>query len=484
MKKIILFVSLCGLIVLLNACQKEFSYEIGGISTGSLLDDGSGECLPKSIQGIYEVGTELSVNEHYIDVEVEVASTGAYRVYSDTANGIYFEAKGVFAATGRSTVRLAGYGIPLNAGIHHFIISYDTTACRVAVNVLPNGAADPAEFTLAGGPATCLDFDLQGSYIKGVAVSGNNKVDIKVNVTKIGTYNIATSTVNGISFTGTGVLTSTGDQIITLSAQGTPADIVATEIPITAGASQCSLPIAIVAGAEFTINCQSAVVIGDYEEGIALDGNNSIEVDVDVTAAGPYSISGFVNGMGFSAVGDFASTGTTTITLAGSGTPTADGSFELDLPGSSSCPVEINVEPGAVAADLQWKFTSSGTNYSGPTDEAVLTSTSGVNTLVLSGSATTGFGTWNVVLTNTGGAIGNGTYSGTATSGRFAAFTYSDGITNWMSFPGSGTSLSVVVTNYNTTEKVIEGTFSGSTKDAINGSAATIASGSFKAKLP
>ena len=80
MKKIILFVSLCGIIVLFNACQKEYSYEIGGISTGSLLEDGSGECLPKSIQGIYEVGTELSAGEHYIDVEVEVASTGAYRV--------------------------------------------------------------------------------------------------------------------------------------------------------------------------------------------------------------------------------------------------------------------------------------------------------------------------------------------------------------------------------------------------------------------
>lgn len=484
MKKIILFVSLCGIIVLFNACQKEYSYEIGGISTGSLLEDGSGECLPKSIQGIYEVGTELSTGEHYIDVEVEVASTGAYRVYSDTANGIYFEGKGVFAATGRSTVRLAGYGIPLNAGIHHIIISYDNTECRVQVNVLPNGAADPADFILAGGPSTCLDFDLKGSYIRGVAVSENNRVDIKVNVTKIGTYNISTTSVNGISFTGTGVFTTTGDQIITLSAQGTPEDIVATEIQITAGSSQCSIPIAIVAGAEFTINCQSAVVIGDYEEGVALNANNSIEVEVDVTTVGPYSISGSVNGMSFSTSGNFSSTGNSTITLTGSGTPAADGSFELNLPGSSPCPVGINVEPGAVAADLQWKFTSGSTNYSGPTDEAVLTSAGSVNTLVLSGSAVSGFGTWNVVLTNTGGEISTGTYSGTATSGRFAAFTFSDGLTNWMSFPGTGTSLNVVVTTYNTTEKVIEGTFSGSTKDAISGAAATIAGGTFKVKLP
>lgn len=484
MKKFLLFVALLGTTVLFNACQKEFSFEIGGISSGSLRADVTGDCLPKSVQGVYEAGAALVADSHYIDVDVDVTAVGAYQVYSDTANGIFFQASGVFSTAGVSTVRLVGNGVPVSAGIHHFKIKYNSSECLVQVTVLPQGGADPAGYTLAGGPNACMDFDLNGNFIKGVPLSDVNKVDIKVNVTRIGTYNITTSAVNGISFTGAGFFTATGDQIITLAATGTPVDIIDTEIKIEAGTSSCSFPVVVIPGAEFSIDCLSAVVYGDYEEGLALDASNTIDISVNVITAGPFSISTAVNGMNFTATGVFAATGPVTVTLKGSGTPAADGSFDLALPGNSPCTVELTVEPGAVASDLQWKFTSGGTTYSGPTEEGIVSSAGGVNSIAISGTTTSEFGAWTVVLTNTSGAISNGTFSGTALSGRFAAFTFSNDVVNWMSFPGTGTALDVIVTNYNTTDKVIEGTFSGSAKDPIGGGTANIAGGTFKAKLP
>src|SRR6186713_2405773 len=113
MKKPLLLLSLLAVIVFFNACQKELSVETGSNpSQGSLQSDVTGDCLPKTVSGIYEAGTVLNGTTNYIEVQVSVASAGSYVVYSDTVNGIFFRATGVFNATGLTTVRLKGSGTP------------------------------------------------------------------------------------------------------------------------------------------------------------------------------------------------------------------------------------------------------------------------------------------------------------------------------------------------------------------------------------
>ena len=206
MRRNILLLSLLSALIFFSACQKEYSLELSGtVSSGSLQSDVGGECLPKTVEGIYEAGTVLNATTNFIDVQVNVTTVGTYRVYSDTVNGIFFQANGTFSTTGINDVRLTGNGTPLNAGIQNFVISYDTTECVVPVTILPQGGATPAEFTLSGAPNTCLDFNLSGVYIKDAALTAANTVAIKVNVTKIGTYNISTGTVsNGMTFSGSG----------------------------------------------------------------------------------------------------------------------------------------------------------------------------------------------------------------------------------------------------------------------------------------
>lgn len=487
MRRNILLLSLLSALLFFSACQKEYSLELSGTtSSGSLQSDVAGECLPKTVQGIYEAGTVLNATTNYIDVQVNVATVGTYRVYSDTVNGIFFQAKGTFATTGINNVRLTGNGTPLNAGIQNFVITYDTTECVIAVTVLPQGGASPAEFTLSGAPGTCLDFNLSGAYIKDIALTAANTVAIKVNVTKIGTYTINTGAPsNGMTFSGTGALTALGEQTITLTGSGTPAVAISTNMAVEKLPSNCGFAVNVTEGAAFTIDCASAVVGGTYEEGVALGASNTVAITVNVTTPGPYSIATtLINGMTFSGSGSFAAAGAgQTITLTGSGTPTADGTFNINIPGA--CAFEVVITPGAA---IDWKFTEAATTFQGPVTDAILEVVpipapgSGSFTLFsFSGETASGDILEFELLDLAGGIQNNETYSCSSTgTTNAAAFIYIGATQSYSADPSiTGVTLTFKVTSHVTGTKTIEGTFSGTVKDDANATK-TIANGTFK----
>lgn len=486
MKKNICLLSLLNALLLFSACQKEFSFETSNTpSSGSLQADVSGDCLPKTIEGIYEVGTVLDAATNYIDVQVNITEVGSYRVYSDTVNGIFFQAKGVFATAGLNTVRLTGDGTPLSAGIHHFTIAYDSSQCKVAVSTLPQGGAGPAVFTLAVGSTTCLDYTLSGVYVKDIPLTAANTVAIKVNVTTIGTYTITTQASNGIIFAGSGVLTALGEQIITLTATGTPAATGNTNIEVKAGSSSCSFPLDVAGPSAFAVDCTSAVANGTYEEGVALTAVNTVDIDVNVTTPGAYSITTtVVNGMTFSGSGNFAAAGLQTITLTGSGTPTADGTFDITIPGTASCTFEVTVDPGAPATDLKWKFTQGGVTYEGPTGVAITLPLAGMESTGIMGETTAGDLSFSLSLTKNG-TMQAGTFSTAAMPpANWATLIVMNNTTGEPVFTGilgSGT-LTVNLTTYNETTKIAEGTFSGTVRNAAN-AIVQITNGTFKAEI-
>lgn len=79
------------------------------------------------------------------------------------------------------------------------------------------------------------------TYVKGKTIEENTShVDIRVNVTKAGTYNITTETINGYKFSGTGdlVVKEEGSyQAVRLWASGTPISSGLFEFEITSGES-------------------------------------------------------------------------------------------------------------------------------------------------------------------------------------------------------------------------------------------------------
>lgn len=242
----------------LISCQKEASFESGQAAKGSLQNDASGDCLPKRVFGTYIANAGLS-DSNFIEIDVNVSTTGAYTIVTDTVNGYFFKGSGNFSTTGSNRVKLKASGKPLAAGTNDFLITYDSSFCYVEVPVLPAGSTGgPATFTLAASGASCMDAAVSGNYAKTVALTSANTVAVKVNVTAPGSYTITTSTANGMQFSGTGTLAAAGPQVISLTGSGTPTNEGNTTFTLTAGASTCTFSLTVTAA-----NTPPPVVTGD-----------------------------------------------------------------------------------------------------------------------------------------------------------------------------------------------------------------------------
>ena len=100
-------------------------------------------------------------------------------------------------------------------------------------------------------------------------------------------------------------------------------------------------------------DCQNFIVRGNYISGIRLASSNTVNINVNVTMPGSYSLTtDTLNGMWFSTSGTFTNTGDQTVTLIGNGTPEfARNLIFTVLTGSSKCTFKVtvvNAEPLAI----------------------------------------------------------------------------------------------------------------------------------------
>jgi hypothetical protein len=106
------------------------------------------------------------------------------------------------------------------------------------------GGSSDATFTLESTGGECSYF-VEGDYMKGVALTSANTVDLDVNVTKAGNWAVSTVTVNGIKFSGSGNFQGTGSETITLQGSGTPVQSGTFVLPVTVGTSACGFEVEI-----------------------------------------------------------------------------------------------------------------------------------------------------------------------------------------------------------------------------------------------
>ena len=97
-----------------------------------------------------------------------------------------------------------------------------------------------------------------------------------------------------------------------------------------------------------TGSCTDAVVSGTYTAGTALAATNTVSILVDVDSIGTYIISSSTtNGMLFKGTGSFTDVGPQTITLIGTGTPSAAGTVTLTI-GTNGCTFPVTVLPNII----------------------------------------------------------------------------------------------------------------------------------------
>jgi len=225
------------------SCQKELDYEADPLAHGTLKKDVAGDCLPSTINGIYAKDVNLDAG-NFIDVQVELSNPGTYEIYSDTLNGYSFKAVGTTSEIGSQSIRLMGQGKPIDEGTNIFTIHFDGSVCTVEVFVTGPGTPQ-AGYNLGGAPGNCTGATLTGSYEAGVAIGTGSSVTISVNVISTGVYSVSTNSVNGIQFSSSGYLSTTGDQTITLNASGTPTAAGNFNFEVSNGVDNCSFTVTV-----------------------------------------------------------------------------------------------------------------------------------------------------------------------------------------------------------------------------------------------
>ncbi len=91
-------------------------------------------------------------------------------------------------------------------------------------------------------------------------------------------------------------------------------------------------------------SCVNPVLLGDYIIGSALGSANTVQLQVDVTITGRFSLqTNSRNGFQFSSSGSFSDTGVQTVTLTASGRPDSTGSFIFIPELAATCVFTVEV---------------------------------------------------------------------------------------------------------------------------------------------
>ena len=206
----------------------------------------------------------------------------------------------------------------------------------------------------------CLPVSVNGLFKVDSVLNNNSYVDIQVDVSIEGTFDVKTDTVNGYSFSKTGSV-GKGINTIRLYPSGKPLIGGTNIFTVKYGASTCTFSITVnTSPAVYTLGgspgaCTGFILAGTYTAGVALSATNTVKVDVNVISGGAYTINTpTLNGVIFTATGTFTTTGPQTVILTGSGTPVNAGSFTFPASGSAntcSFPVTFTGTPPPANSD-------------------------------------------------------------------------------------------------------------------------------------
>ncbi len=316
-----------------NTCNFSVSFLEGAPAAVFTYAGGTATCTAPVIAGSYGSGVALG-SGNYVDLAVNVTTPGAYTISTNSANGISFSGSGAFTANGAQVVRLIGNGTPSGSGTFAY-----TPSGGCSFSITTTTAGGTSVYTL-----NCTAPVVAGTYTAGVPLGAGNTITIKADVTTAGTYSISTPAINGMTFSTSGTFAVGPNQTIVLTGSGTPAAAGTNSFSVI-GSAGCTIPVTTVAPppAVYTLTCSGTSVTGSYVTGTALTTSNKVDVEVNVTTPGAYTItSNTVSGMTFSRTGVFTTTGITTISLTGSGTPAAAGTHNFTV-GVAACPFSVTV---------------------------------------------------------------------------------------------------------------------------------------------
>ena len=258
-----------------------------------------------------------------------------------------------------------------------------------------------ARGTLKKASGDCNPMSITGTFKKDTLLTAGNYVDIQVDITQTGTYSIKTDTLNGYSFSATGVVAIEGLNTIRLLASGRPVAASLDVFTVKFDSTSCQINIVVTgngggggAVAKFTLvgspsTCTGATQTNNFYATIPTTASNYVDIKVDVQTAGTYTIATpVVNGVSFSAAGTLAAGTNQNIRLLADGNaPIAAGStfnYALTTPAPSASNCGFNLTVQAAPTPATYTFNCGTPTFFGTYQENVSTAGDSVRISVTS----------------------------------------------------------------------------------------------------
>jgi hypothetical protein len=355
------------------------------------------------------------------------------------------------------------------------------------------------------GAGDCMPVAVNGIFRVDSVLTNALYVDVPVNITVPGTFEVRSDTVNGFSFRKVGSVIY-GYNIIRLYPSGKPVagGTYTFTINLLGLSSTCKFDITvagpgapaaayILGGAPGT--CAGARVDGVYTVGVPLTPANTITVTIDVITPGTYIIAAAsTSGFAFSGSGVLNTPGLQNVTLTGSGTPSVAGnaSIIVSTPTLSSCTYNTTVLPagsgggGGGTSQYYLQFTDGTKNIAADTSGviAMAINNSGFVMLSVSAFSVTGDTAYSVAVTTLGNPVTGVTYKTSNIGVPIGVFTGLSTTTGQVYQADVSTltqNIDIKFDIIDTVNKIVSGTFSGTAK-GLTGTA-TITNGKFRAQL-
>lgn len=277
-------------------------------------------------QGKYMIGVPVKQKENFVDIVVDVKQPGAYRIKTESFNGVSFNGSGVFdKVEDGKIVRLYAEGVPTEEGEHSLSLETNSNTtigntCQIKLKI------EDVDYKV----------DLSKSIVKGNFVQSEKLLDqtlaIAVEVIYPGTADFELES-NGVVFAATNVhleVQNNGDvQYVNLINNKAVLPLIdrlvfSKESNDTKFMNSYEIPLK-KQPVTYSIDCSSVKVNTDkaiLTPGIAMDEFNFVTLTVDVKAIGAYEIkTNVINGVSFSATGEFKKIGEQEVILKGNGAP-------------------------------------------------------------------------------------------------------------------------------------------------------------------
>jgi len=311
--KISLLLSL--VIAFFSSCQKEYSLEEGNpnaggtwqfeqnsvkyngnIDSASIKNFGGTKVLTlvgKSLDGQQEFLMELFATDSFKIGSYTSSSSQSQFNYSTSAKTIFnqdflggsFTVNIVSLSNNSIVGTFSGQVVDSTGNITQITLGTFISAINLSNNGGTGGST--AAGTLGATAGACTPATLAGTYVQGKIFNDSNTVQIQVNVTTPGTYSIATTPNNGVTFSNAGTFAAIGLQNIILKGTGTPVDSGAQNFTVTFGTSTCTFSITFLPGVLPTLDYFPTTVSSTWAYG--LEGGTTADSSLTTVLPNAYS---------------------------------------------------------------------------------------------------------------------------------------------------------------------------------------------------